>query len=130
MPDPEDSTSQPVSLAYASSSTPEPRWVLLGKFIPLEAQLIQAKLQGEGIPCNLADQNAAQIYSGILGIDVRLEVLDHDLERARAILDEAHAARRRNAEGEEYLEEDWRCSHCRSRDVGYVPLSKPLLALS
>jgi hypothetical protein len=104
--------------------------VLLGKYIPLEAQLVQAKLQGEGIPVNLADQNMAQLYSGLIAIDVRLEVLDHDLGRARAILDEVRAARAKDQEDEPYLDEDWRCSKCRSRNVGYVSLSFPMLVLT
>ncbi len=126
----EDQVPQPVKLTYASSSTPEARWVLLGKYVPLEAQLIQAKLQAEGIPCNLADQNMAQMYSALIGIDVRLEVLDHDLERARAILEEARAARATDGEDDPYLDEDWRCSKCRSRNVGYVPLGNLLFGLS
>src|SRR4051812_4874572 len=128
---PGDSKPEPVNqLTYASSSTPEARWVLLGKYIPLEAQLIQAKLEAEGIPCNLADQNMAQMYSALIGIDVRLEVLDHDLERARAILEAARATRATDAEDEPYLDEDWRCSKCRSRNVGYVPLGNLLFGLS
>jgi hypothetical protein len=126
-----DPTSKPLqSLTYASRNTPEARWVMLGKYIPLEAQLVQAKLQSEGIPCNLADQHTAQIYSALIGIDVRLEVLDHDLERARAILEEVRAARVKDAEDDPYLDEDWRCSKCRSRNVVYVPLSPPMLILS
>jgi len=61
---------------------------------------------------------------------VRLEVLDHDLERARAILEEVRAARVKDAEADPYLEEDWRCSKCRSRNVTYVPLSPPMLILT
>ena len=120
---------QPVKLSYAATAS-EARWVTLGKYIPLEAQLLQAKLRGEGIPCNLADQNMAQMYSGLIGIDVRVEVLSDDLERARAILEEARSARERGAGDEPYLDEDWRCSKCRSRNVGYVPLGNLLYGLS
>jgi hypothetical protein len=104
--------------------------VTLGKFIPLEAQLVAAKLQSENIPCNLADQNMAQIYSSLIGLDVRVEVLAHDLERARAILDAVQAARTKDAQNEPYLDEPWRCSKCRSRNVGSVPLSLPRLILT
>ena len=128
---PESAEPNPLNpLDYASRSTPEARWVLLGKYIPLEAHLIAAKLQGEGIPVNLADQNMAQMYSAMIGIDVRVEVLDHDLERARAILEEVRAARTKEAEDQPYLDEDWRCSKCRSRNVTYVPLSPPMLILT
>jgi hypothetical protein len=120
---------QPLKLSYAASAS-EARWVTLGKYIPLEAQLLQAKLRSEGIPCNLADQNMAQMYSGLIGIDVRVEVLADDLERARAILEEARAAREKNAGDEPYLDEDWRCSKCRSRNVSHVPLSGPMLVLT
>jgi hypothetical protein len=130
MDEPGDPNSQPLKLSYAGRSTPDAKWVLLGKYIPLEAQLIHAKLEAEGIPCNLADQNMAQMYSGLIGIDVRLEVLDHDLERARAILDEVRSVRAKNAEDEPYLDENWRCSRCRSRNVSYVPLSLVLMILT
>jgi hypothetical protein len=129
MADPSDPTSEPVKLSYATPGT-ESRWVTLGKYIPLEAQLIRIKLQSEGIPCNLADQNTAQGYSELIGIDVRVEVLAHDLERAREILEEVRKARTKDAHDESYLDEDWRCSKCRSRNVGYVSLSPPMLVLS
>jgi len=127
MPDSSDST--PLNpLSYATPGA-ERRWVTLGKFIPLEAQLVAAKLLSEGIPSNLADQNMAQLYSGIIGIDVRVEVLEHDLERARAILDAVRAARLKDAQEDPYLDEDWRCSRCRSKNVAYVPLSPPIFVL-
>src|SRR5882762_5105521 len=110
-------------LAYANRSS-EARWVTLGKFRPLEAQLAQAKLQSEGIPCNLANQNSAAMYADILGIDVRLEVLTDDVDRARANLDQVRAARAKDAEP--YLDEDWRCARCRGRDVKYAPLGIPM----
>ncbi len=128
MPDsPDPSPIKPLSYAMPGSET---RWVTLGKFVPLEAQLVATKLRGEGIPCNLADQNMAQLYSGLIGIDVRVEVLAHDLERARAILDAAKAARMKDAPDEPYLDEDWRCSKCRSKNVNAVPLSVPLWIFS
>jgi hypothetical protein len=124
-----DNGPQPLKLSYAATAS-EARWVTLGKYIPLEAQLIQVKLRGEGIPCNLADQNMAQMYSGLIGIDVRVEVLSDDLERARAILEEARVAREKNAQEEPYLDEDWRCSKCRSKNVSHVPLSPPMVVLT
>lgn len=129
MAESDDHVPQPLKLNYAATAS-EARWVKLGKYVPLEAQLIAAKLQSEGIPCNLADQNTAQIYSSLIGIDVRLEVLEHDLERAQAILEEVRVARAKNAEEEPYLEEEWRCSKCRSRNVSNVPLDPVLMVLS
>ena len=126
MGDSDDQAPQPLKLSYAGTAS-EARWVTLGKYIPLEAQLIAAKLRSEGIPCNLADQHTAQIYSAMIGIDVRLEVFEHDLERARAILEQARA---KHAEGEDYLDEDWRCGKCRSRNVQHIPLSPPMLVLT
>jgi len=119
----------PLKLSYATPGT-DRRWVTLGKFIPLEAQLVAAKLRSEGIPSNLADQNTAQLYSAVIGMDVRVEVLEHDLQQARAILDAVRAARAKDAEDEPYLDEAWQCGRCRGKNVGYVPLSMPLLILT
>jgi len=129
MDEPEDEVGQPLKLNYAAQAS-EARWVTLGKYAPLEAQLIQAKFQSEGIPCNLADRNTAQIYSGMVQFDVRLEVLEHDLERARAILEDVRTARVKNVEDEPYFDEDWRCSNCRSKNVSYVPLKPATLVLT
>jgi hypothetical protein len=129
MAEPNDNVPQPLKLSYAATSS-EARWVKVGKYAPLEAQLIAAKLQSEGIPCNLADRNTAQVYSGMVQFDVRLEVLDQDLERAKAILEEVRATRVKNAEDEPYLDEDWRCSKCRSRNVSHVPLNPLMLVFS
>ncbi len=125
--EPDPSSITPLTYARPGSET---RWVTLGKFIPLEAQLVAAKLLSEGIPSNLADQNMAQMYSAMIGLDVRVEVLEHDLERARAILDAVQAARTKDAQDEPYLDEPWQCSQCRSKNVTYVPLSLPVLILT
>ena len=129
MVEPNGDESQPLKLTYALPGS-ESRWVTLGKFIPLEAQLVAAKLHSEGIPTNLADQNMAQMYSALIGFDVRVEVLAHDLEHARGVLEEVRATRMKGAAEEPYLEEDWRCSRCRSRVVNYVPLTAPMLILT
>jgi hypothetical protein len=124
-----DEVPKPLKLTYADRGS-ESRWVTLGKFIPLEAQLVAAKLHSEGIPTNLADQNMAQLYSAVIGMDVRVEVLAHDLDHARAVLEEVRATRIKVAQDEPYLEEDWRCSKCRSRLVSFVPLSPGMLILT
>ena len=129
VPEQDDSSSQPLKLTYALPGN-EARWVTLGKFVPLEAQLVAAKLHSEGVPTNLADQNMAQMYSALIGMDVRVEVLDHDLEHARSVLEEVRATRARGAAEEPYLEEDWRCAKCRSRLVNYAPLSPAMLVLT
>ena len=116
-------------MSYARPGS-ESRWVTLGKVIPLEAQLVAAKLHSEGIPTNLADQNMAQMYSAMIGMDVRVEVIAHDLEHARGVLEKVRATRMKDAAEEPYLEEDWRCSKCRSRLVNYAPLSAPMLILT
>src|ERR1051325_3815906 len=116
-------------LTYASRGS-ESRWVTLGKFKPLEADLVQVKLQSEGIPCNLADQNMAQIYSGVIGLDVRVEVLADQLDQAREVLEAVREERVKNAQRDPYLDEPWQCSHCRGRNIGYVPLSPPMQMLS
>ena len=124
-----EDTPQPMKLSYARSA-PKARWVLLGEHENLEAQVAQAKLQSKGIPCHLSDQNTALIYSAMIGSDVHLQVLDRDLERARAVLDEIRNARPKNPRDEAHRDDDWRCSKCRSKRVSRVPLSPPVLVLS
>jgi hypothetical protein len=72
----------------------------------------------------------ANMYSAIIGLDVRLEVLSHDLDRARELLESVRTHRAKDAEDEPYLEEAWRCSKCRGRNVGYVPLGPTLGVLT
>ena len=129
MADSNDDVSQPLKLTYAAQVS-EARWVTLAKYVPLEAQLIAAKLQSEGIPCNLANKHTAEVYSGMMPFDVRLEVLDHDLERAKSILQEVRCSREKNAREEPYLDEDWRCAKCRSRNVSHVSLGPAMLILT
>ena len=129
VPEQDESSSQPLKLTYALPGS-EGRWVTLGKFIPLEAQLVAAKLHSEGIPTNLADQNMAQMYSALIGIDVRVEVLAQDMDHARSVLEEVRATRAKDAAQEPYFDEDWRCAKCRSRLVDYAPLRTVTLVVT
>ncbi|HEV8606902.1 MAG TPA: hypothetical protein VGQ99_16280 [Tepidisphaeraceae bacterium] len=103
-------------------------WVTLGRYRLIEAQLALAKLQSEGIPCTLADINAAAMNIPH-HTDVKLQVMPDDLERATTILKQ-RTPLPAGDEDEEYFEEPWRCSHCRKTNIGYVPLVPHLLYLS
>lgn len=54
-----------------------------------EAHLAAGKLEAEGIPCLIADENMATTYGGVLGValgGIKLQVPVGDAERARAAL--------------------------------------------
>lgn len=52
-----------------------------------EAQVIRTRLESEGIPCVVADENMDSIYANAVGaFSPRVLVREEDLERARAIL--------------------------------------------
>lgn len=54
-----------------------------------EAQLIKTKLESEGIPAMVADENMGSIYGNAVGaFNPRILVRDEDEERALAILRE------------------------------------------
>jgi hypothetical protein len=66
-----------------------------------DAHLARIKLEGEGIPCALQDEQMGDIYRGV-AIGIRLQVAEDQSERAREILrdsDESTA---------------WRCERCGS----------------
>ncbi len=103
-------------------------WTTVGAFRPMEAQLALAKLQSEGIPCTLADEHVANMAYPLI-IDVKLQVMPDDLERAAALLKKRTPLPDVDPD-EDYLDEAWRCGRCRSTNVGYVPLSVELRLLS
>lgn len=54
-----------------------------------EAQLIKTKLESEGIPCMIADENIGALYgNAVLSFNPRILVRGEDEKRALAVLDE------------------------------------------
>jgi len=120
---PDDSEPQPPKLTYAAPSS-EARWVMLGKYTPFEAQLAQAKLQSEGIRCALGNENSAN-FNVPLMIDVELQVLADDAERARAVLG---SVRNRRATHDKVVAEH--CPKCFKSNVDLVAFSVPFKVLA
>ncbi|MCC5874785.1 MAG: DUF2007 domain-containing protein [Candidatus Sumerlaeia bacterium] len=52
------------------------------------AQIARIALEGEDIPCNLADTNQGAYILGML-IGIRLQVFEEDADRARKVLQDA-----------------------------------------
>ena len=118
-----DQIPRPLKLTYASPSS-EVRWVTLGRFGPLEAQLLQARLQSEDIPCHLGNENSASFNVPVM-VDVDLQVRSDDLERAREILQSIRAER---AARERLIEEH--CPQCHKNNVELIPFSIPFIVVS
>jgi hypothetical protein len=126
-----DSTEKPPILSYRSgppgdrpvlpyySGPPQLRLVTIRRLGSMEAQLAQAKLESEGIPCFVLDQNIATAHP-LLVTEVKLQVAEADALRAEEILSQPVA---NDAEGE-YADEDWRCPKCKQKKVDLLPLSK------
>jgi hypothetical protein len=119
----DDEIPHPLELTYASPSS-EVRWVTLGRFGPLEAQLLQARLQSEGIPCHLGNVNSASLNVPVM-VEVDLQVLYDDLERARRILESIRAQRaaRDGATAEQ-------CPLCHKSNLEVIPFSIPFKMVS
>ncbi|MCS6973629.1 MAG: DUF2007 domain-containing protein [Cyclobacteriaceae bacterium] len=68
----------------------EDRIILLRRFTQsIEASLAKSKLDANGIPCFLADENLANLYPlQDPRFGVRLYVFEQDADRAREILNE------------------------------------------
>jgi hypothetical protein len=57
---------------------------------PMLAEIILARLQANGIPCFMADENsigANPLYNNALG-GVKIKVFEHDIEKCKEILAE------------------------------------------
>jgi hypothetical protein len=94
------------------------RLVTLRRMRVMEAQLARAKLESEGIPCDVAEQEMA-ITDPLVISEVRLMVRVADLALADEILSRPADE---GTEGE-YADEAWRCPQCHRRTVDLVPLS-------
>lgn len=54
-----------------------------------EAQIIKTKLESEGIPCMIADENISALYAdAVFAFNPRILVREEDEKRALEILDE------------------------------------------
>ena len=55
---------------------------------PMLAEIIRAKLEANGIPCFLADENMGTIYPAYNqgGGGIKLKVFEHDLKKCKEIL--------------------------------------------
>jgi len=123
MDESDDQISQPLKLTYAVPSS-EVRWVTLGRFLALEAQLLQAKLQCEDIPCHLGNENSAS-FNVPLMIEIDLQVPSPDLERARGILESIRAERAVRDKVR-----DAHCPQCHKHNVESVCFSIPFIVVS
>ena len=83
---------------------------------PMLAQIIRGRLEANGIPCFIADDNtlaANPFYNQAIG-GVKIKVFEHDVEKCRTILAEDAVI----APDEEQLTT---CPHCHSKNVHYGP---------
>src|SRR5439155_6590333 len=92
-----------------------------GEWRGMEAELIRIRLQNEGILCSLDNQAIAQTYSNMLG-GVRVQVPEDQLEAAREILKRPVEMEGADDEDEGYVEEEWRCPKCHSKNVAMFPM--------
>jgi hypothetical protein len=118
LPDGETASNQtkPEPLSYFSNKKTSPL-VTLRRMRPMEADLARAKLESEGVPCFVDDQNIAQTHS-FLFTEVRLQVAESDVDRATEILERPADD---DADGE-YADEPWRCPKCHRKSVDLMPL--------
>ena len=93
---------------------------------PTHASLLRMRLEQEGIPCVLANEQynsvARGLASGSAGATgVWLQVREQDAERAQQILQEASAATNAmdDAELEQQAEAFLQCPECHSEEVEY-----------
>lgn len=83
---------------------------------PMLAEIILGRLEANGIPCFLADENtlaANPFYNQAIG-GVKIKVFEHDLEKCRAILAEEVVPQ---SVDEELIS----CPNCQSTNVSYGP---------
>lgn len=54
-----------------------------------EAELLKGRLESEGIACVISGENINSLYGGIGALAIEVFVEEEDLERAKAVCDEA-----------------------------------------
>lgn len=106
----------PVSFNYLSRIDSD-QLVTLRETGSMEAGLVKAKLESEGISCVIAGQTLNAIHPWLFPL-VRLQVRERDFVRAELILSRPAA----EEDDGEYADEDYRCPKCHRRDVELLPL--------
>ena len=113
----------------AAAAAPPGDIVRLRRVPVVEADLIAAKLDLEGIPCFVANDNASVIHP-LAFPHVDVNVFERDVARAETVLaatgppqDGTSAADDEEEGG--YVDEPYRCAKCRGRSVDLVPLGGP-----
>jgi hypothetical protein len=113
---------------------PEPefqKFVTVRKFRDLpEALLAKGSLQSAGIECRLFDDNMVRLdwfWSNLLG-GIKLQVVQEEVDSANAILDQPIPEDLEVPGVGEYHQP--RCPKCKSLDITYQELDKPVAYLS
>lgn len=101
--------------------TTHSEWVTVASFLqPVEAHLARTKLESEGIPCVVGDENLVSVYnflSNAVG-GVKLKVPDYALEQAReALRPQPRLVVVADEDGD--ADGEMVCPRCRSYDVYY-----------
>jgi hypothetical protein len=84
------------------------------------AQIVKGRLEANGIPCYLADENIntiMPIYNQMTG-GVKLRVFAHDIERAKLLIAEDSSL---EIEDVPTAEKTTTCPYCGSTNVNYGP---------
>ncbi len=85
---------------------------------PMLAEIIRARLEANGIPCFIADNNiigANPLYNQAMG-GIKIKVFEHDLEKCREILSQPEEL----ALTDEKLDQSaTTCPYCNSTNVRY-----------
>lgn len=106
--------------------TSHSEWVTVASFSqPVEAHLARTKLESEGIPCVVGDENLVGIYSFLSNAvgGVKLKVPSYAVEQARdALRPRPHLVVL--AEDDDGAEGEMACPRCRSYDVYYRRYSR------
>jgi DNA-directed RNA polymerase subunit RPC12/RpoP len=93
---------------------------------PLQAHLARMRLEREGIPCVLENENTVSMiwtYSMMVG-GIRLQVGESDAERAVAVLGEKPPPAEGPAGDEEEKQTAVRCPSCNGRDLVFEKWSR------
>jgi len=87
---------------------------------PMLAEIIKGRLEANGIPCYIADENIntlMPIYNQLTG-GVKLRVFAHDVEKAQLLIAEDDSL---ETEEEPATENSITCPNCGSTNVNYGP---------
>ena len=112
----------PPTLSYAAPPGPA-NYKTLRRMPSFEANLAASKLEAAGIHCFIADEHVSAAHP-LAFSEVRLQVLEEELERADEILKTPSApASSDEADDDDYVEEAYRCPKCHTKAVDLLPVS-------